>query len=946
MENKQEALLAALQGSLEDYTSYPFWSWNNKLDAHELIRQIHEFKDLSIDGFIIHARTGLKEEYLGEKWFSLVKTCIDEARKLSMKIWIYDENGWPSGFAGGTLLRGENYVQYVRRTVCDSFDRSAVAVFSFANGKAKRLHPGDRADAYHCLYVEDHPCFVDILNPDVTDQFIRATHEEYYKRFADAFGKEIRGFFTDEPQYFRNGVPFSRVVPAQYAAAYGEDVFDGLIWLFEDGEGAAEFRYKFYSLLNALYTQNFYKRIYDWCEAHHCHLTGHSIDETRLFGQILCCGGVMPSYEYEHVPAIDWLGRRIGNAVAPRQVSSVAAQLNRREVLTETYACSGWDATPRELRRIAEFQFAGGVNTICQHLSAYSLKGQAKGDHPPFFSRHNAWIKDSKEYNNYFKRLSFILRNTCEMCRTLVIHPIRAAYASYLDRGIGSEDARGLERQEKQFADLVERLTEAGIMFHFGDETILKRHAHVADGKFIVGSCVYDFIVLPEMDNVDKETLGLIESFTASGGKLCMFGAAPSYVSGKKATVALRGNFSFDDLPGYMEFFESSRPGVVLRRCKGEIGEFLYVVNTSDASVELAPVRAFCRLDLERVAIEPVGGKITLSPYESAVLIFGASVRAQPARVYLRDVTGMFSFVRADNNNLTLDFVSISYDGERFELPAYVQEVNERLIKSGYSGDLWVKYTFDAKYVPNDARLLFETMNYQSLTLNGKPLRGRGSAFDVFYEEAEIADIIQAGTNELIGRIRYFQRPSVKPALYGDVTAETLSNCVVIDTEIESVYVQGQFFVDADRAIIAPGNVEGTYKLQEKGFPNFAGTAVFIGYVETNHTDADLVLQGRYMTARVRVNGQDAGLVCLTERISLTGLLQKGKNCIEIAVTSSMRNMFGPHHFALDPEPLSVGHYAFEFRGGWENGTCKDFTPEYSLVDFGLQTIALAEKSE
>ena len=96
-----------LAGGLNEYRSIPFWSWNNYLDEKELCRQIEDMKAAGIGGFVLHARTGLKEEYLGEKWFSCVSACLAKARELHMEAWIYDENGWPSGFVGGRLL--ENY---------------------------------------------------------------------------------------------------------------------------------------------------------------------------------------------------------------------------------------------------------------------------------------------------------------------------------------------------------------------------------------------------------------------------------------------------------------------------------------------------------------------------------------------------------------------------------------------------------------------------------------------------------------------------------------------------------------------------------------------------------------------------------------------------------------------------------------------------------------------
>ena len=99
-----EKLKSILASDLSKYKSIPFWSWNSKLDEGELCRQIDDMHTAGMGGFIIHARTGLQEKYLGEKWFSCISACLQKAKSLQMQVWIYDENGWPSGFVGGKLL--------------------------------------------------------------------------------------------------------------------------------------------------------------------------------------------------------------------------------------------------------------------------------------------------------------------------------------------------------------------------------------------------------------------------------------------------------------------------------------------------------------------------------------------------------------------------------------------------------------------------------------------------------------------------------------------------------------------------------------------------------------------------------------------------------------------------------------------------------------------------
>ena len=86
------------------YRSLPFWSWNDELDPEKLVKQIEWMNEKGIGGFFMHARGGLKTEYLGEKWFECIEACAKKAQELGMEAYAYDENGWPSGFVGGKLL--------------------------------------------------------------------------------------------------------------------------------------------------------------------------------------------------------------------------------------------------------------------------------------------------------------------------------------------------------------------------------------------------------------------------------------------------------------------------------------------------------------------------------------------------------------------------------------------------------------------------------------------------------------------------------------------------------------------------------------------------------------------------------------------------------------------------------------------------------------------------
>lgn len=104
-----------------EYRGAPFWAWNGKLEPAELRRQIRIMDRMGLGGFFMHSRVGLDTPYLSDKWFECVDACIDEADKLGMKAWLYDEDRWPSGAGGGLVTKNPKY--RMRSLVADTLSR-------------------------------------------------------------------------------------------------------------------------------------------------------------------------------------------------------------------------------------------------------------------------------------------------------------------------------------------------------------------------------------------------------------------------------------------------------------------------------------------------------------------------------------------------------------------------------------------------------------------------------------------------------------------------------------------------------------------------------------------------------------------------------------------------------------------------------------------------------
>ena len=109
----------------------------------------------------------------------------------------------------------------------------------------------------------------------------------------------------------------------------------------------------------------------------------------------------MAMYAWHQRPAIDCLMNQyhedvhaqFGNARMVKELSSVANQLGKQRTLCEAYGAGGWDLRFEDMKRIGDWLYVLGINTLDQHLSYITIRGARKRDHPQSFSYHEPWWK-------------------------------------------------------------------------------------------------------------------------------------------------------------------------------------------------------------------------------------------------------------------------------------------------------------------------------------------------------------------------------------------------------------------------------------------------------------------------------------------------------------------------------------------------------------------------
>ncbi len=118
-----------------EYRGAPFWAWNTKLDEAELLRQIDCLHEMGMGGFFMHTRCGMSTEYLGKEFMRLIKSCADYAEKRGMYAYLYDEDRWPSGAAGGFVTENKRF-----RSKFITFSAEEMQTV-IANGKREQTDP-------------------------------------------------------------------------------------------------------------------------------------------------------------------------------------------------------------------------------------------------------------------------------------------------------------------------------------------------------------------------------------------------------------------------------------------------------------------------------------------------------------------------------------------------------------------------------------------------------------------------------------------------------------------------------------------------------------------------------------------------------------------------------------------------------------------------------------
>ena len=432
----------ALPDPPREFSLAPFWFWNDDLDEAEIVRQIADFESHGVYGFVIHPRVGLPRDigWMSDRMMHFMRVAVEEAARRGMTVILYDEGMYPSGSSSGQVVATNPAYQCrcLSRVELDGTappplapDQTLVGVVERQNGRSIAVI--DRpVDAYirglHYIGdgpAEDEPPAADILNPDAVATFVHLVYDRCYEVLGDHFGTTIRAIFTDEPGLLgrcreRDVIPGTTGILGHVNRFLGYDFTPHLpaLW-YDDEPDAQRYREDYERALDHRLEETYYRRLFDWCEAHGIALTGHPArgDEIGL-------------QRYFHIPGQDLVWRWVlpgPTALEGRESTqakcsaSAALHLGRRRNTNECFGAYGHEFTWEEMKWLVDWCFVRGVNQLTPHAFYYSIRGPRKDERPPQVGPHSPWWDDYKIFADYCRRMSWLNTDSTQICHIAIL---------------------------------------------------------------------------------------------------------------------------------------------------------------------------------------------------------------------------------------------------------------------------------------------------------------------------------------------------------------------------------------------------------------------------------------------------------------------------------------------------------------------------------------------
>ena len=528
---------------------------------------IEKYLSMGYGGFTVNVNF---HDYLTPTGMKSFKSFCDKAKSKNMELWLYDEQGYPSGNAGGRVFLENKNWEAMGIFKRDTLVHDGIVHYKLPPGRTIRTYAINKSDTinlqqyinqktltwdapngtwkiiafskktlYQHFQASQNPNspgeklsshYPSLMIPEVTQAFINITHEKYTKYFGSDLGKYFVSTFSDEPSLMAvtfyddkwSVIPWASILSDTIYSRYGYFPEDRLLELFEDeGSNGQKIRYQYFHTVGELISINYFKQLKDWCARHSLKSGGHLLLEETMMAQVPLYGDIFACYRQMDAPGIDALSCIPENTPvhAPKLASSAAELTGSLRVMCEPCPVidirklKGKEPTTDQVRGFFNIELAGGVTDFNNYLKL-----------------SNADIVEKREFNQYVAGIAKHLRGGHSVSDVAVFYPIESLWAAFLPepmRVSGWDSVRGGNPKaieiEQSFRNTARILYNDRWEYNFIDTKAIEE-SKVENGQLVHGDLRWKLVILPNVSTLSLLALKKLHRFVESGGFLLAIG--------------------------------------------------------------------------------------------------------------------------------------------------------------------------------------------------------------------------------------------------------------------------------------------------------------------------------------------------------------------------------------------------------------------------------------
>jgi alpha-L-rhamnosidase len=562
---------AAWRNPPSEYGPQPYVDLSGQVSQPEIQRDLDEIKRLGFRAITVQAGVSLPFDYLSPQYFSFFKMLVAEAKQRNLRVWIVDDIGYPSGFAGGkftsdapslrmqtlaiaqrlTLNSGAPLNQSVspNTVAATAIGPNAAAIdIPIRNGRISWIAPDGtwevllvehrfetsptRSETNLNLATEPRPntnnaqakdrsqSLFDYLDPAATRQFLAFTHEQYKHYLGAEFGHTILGFRGDEPDYSVSGLPWTPAFFDRFIQIKGYDIRP-YVAIFLQSRAAPltpeqiRARADYWDVFSRLFSDSFFKVQADWCSANHLQYQVHLNHEEAELDLAHSEGDFFRDMRAVQIPGIDMTRHQIWTDTIsdfPRLASSAAHIYGRPLAFTESFASSKPIPSAEVARYILNEQFVRGINMAeIMYFPSSNPGGRPRTGltlQPQF-----------PALMTYIRRLSYLTSQGAPTASVALYLPTSSLWLHD-------------QTADTQFVSTERLLSEHQVDFDIVSEDALAQDLTLRNGRFeTMSGNAYRTVIIPSASLISQATLDRLHAFAAAGGRVVFLGRTPSLIA-------------------------------------------------------------------------------------------------------------------------------------------------------------------------------------------------------------------------------------------------------------------------------------------------------------------------------------------------------------------------------------------------------------------------------